>query len=180
MKARKHYLIFCLLTIMSGCAEDAIVANNESESPGQEVYFRMTHKNSAWGEKLEGFIIDHSGSIRTYTNSTDWGDLRNQLTTDEVKENLRNTTLSNVAIPKNELKLYTSKIPDLTATEFSKPTQAGADKGQTKFYAYQYDPKSNIYTAVLLSERGDWNTYNKDKAAIELSAWLETFQGKVK
>jgi hypothetical protein len=89
-----------------------------------------------------------------------------------MEENLSNATLSSVEASKEDIENLASKIPSLSDLSYTKPVSLGADQGATSFYAYKYDAQKMTFKPVLLSQTGDWQTYNKDKSAIEISTWL--------
>lgn len=184
MKLRLKHFSLVILAAFTGCVGQEIDSNKFSATPEQEIYFEVSYKNSAWEKgRHEGFVVDHDGKIRTYTNPASWHkpiDDQTSLTSAEIKESLKETTLTNVQISATALKSYVDKIPSITSTEFSKRVPNGNDMGQTKFYAYQFDTKAGTYIPILLSETGDWKMQNKDKIAIEITAWLETLQTEVK
>ncbi len=184
MKNRRRYFSFIFLATLAGCVDHEIDTKQVAATQNQDIYFEVSYTNSAWGKnRYEGFVVDQDGRIRTYENPASWHkpiDNQTSLTSAEIKENLKETTLTDVQISATALKSYVDKIPSITTTEFSKRVPNGNDMGQTKFYAYRFDTKAGTYTPILLNETGDWKMQNKDKTAIEISTWLETLQTEVK
>jgi len=169
-------IFFLLITSLTSCNEDNIQLSTD-----QDIFFEVSHINYAWGKQFKGFIVEKDGKIRTYTNPVKWNAANETagLSLTQVQENISNTVVSPASISMDELKTYTSKINLITGSEFSKPQSGGADRGITSFYAYRFDLEKQIYIPVLLSQTGDMETYNKDKSAIEISAWLSGLLAKV-
>jgi hypothetical protein len=183
MKINRIFLPLFLLAIMNSCVEQEVVSSDESLISSQEIYFEVEHINRGWADTHQGFIVDNSGGIRTYKNPVIWNkakDTKGLLASTQIKENISKTIATDLKVDATELKSFSGKISELSTSEFTKRVEAGRDMGQTNFYAYQYDPKKEAYVPILLKETGDWQTQNKDKAAIEISKWLEGINEKLK
>ncbi|HEV7379917.1 MAG TPA: hypothetical protein VGN64_09005 [Dyadobacter sp.] len=183
MKIRKIYLPIIFLAALFGCSDQDIDAT-QTEDLNQEIYFEVSHNNSAWGTVHRGFLIDHTGAVRTYLNPADWNissELdKGALSAKQIEENIAKTQVSSVTVDASQLKALTDKIPTLSTSTYTKRVQAGKDMGQTNFYAYRYDSKKDAYIPILLSETGDWQSQNTDKSAIEISEWLQKIQTSIK
>lgn len=184
MKIKRIFTTFLLLSALFGCAEQDIDNTSEAIVSSQEIYFEVSHVNGAWGGSHEGFLIDKTGAVRTYSNPAVWNVAKDYekgaLTPKQIKENITETVISNVTVDAAQFKTLTGKIPVLSTSTYTKRIQIGADMGQTNFYAYRYDAKAEGYVPVLLSETGDWQSHNTDKSAIEISEWLQSIRAKIK
>ena len=169
-------ILFISLFAFVGCDEGTVEGSTE-----QQIYFEVSYSNSAWGKQFKGFIIDRDGQIRLYEKPAKWNQASGKtgLTSDQIKENLLNTTLASTSIAVVDLKNYVSKSITISDSAFSKPISGGADRGITSYYIYTYDKETQVYKSVLISQTGDIETYNKDKSAIEVSTWLSTVVDQV-
>jgi len=178
MKTKTHILIFIIFVFTSliSCSDDDI-----QKSDGQEIFFEVTYVNHAWVDQFKGFVIDKEGKIRTYENPVKWNstDGKTGITLSQIQENISQTKLSSTSISTADLQNYIAKISSISGSEFTKPVSGGADRGITSFYAYRYDQDKQIYMPVLLSQTGDFETYNKDKSAIDISTWLTEILARV-
>lgn len=179
MRAKTIYLSLILFSVSFGCTDLEIDSAKKSGLLDQEVYFEVTYKNKAWGNRHEGFIVDKSGEVKAYKNPENWNEAHDNkgiLTATQMKENIDKTVVTKVKVDAVKLKAFTDKIPNITATDFTKRIAIGNDLGQTIYYAYTYDSSTNTYLPILLSETGDWKSENKDIRAIEITKWLTDIQ----
>lgn len=177
MKAGRIYVLVLFLATLFACAEQDIEATKAADPLTQEVYFEVMHTNNAWQPVRKGFIVDNTGGIRTYSNPAAWNEAGNAkgqiLTSSQIRQNFENTIASDIKVDAAQFKTFASKIPALSTANYTKRVETGKDKGQTHFYAYQYDSKREAYVPILLNETGDWNSRNTDQSAIEMSEWLQ-------
>jgi hypothetical protein len=169
MRAVTLILFYLLSIVAMGCSDGDVLPADE-----QEVYFEVTYSNQAWGKQFKGMLIDKDGKIRKYDLPAKWNvnDGKSGLTLVQMRENVANTTLSTETISVQDLKGNVDKISKLTETNITKAVSGGADRGSTVYYAYRYDASKQVYMPVFLQETGDWESYNKDAGAVQLSSWL--------
>ncbi|WAC12949.1 hypothetical protein [Dyadobacter pollutisoli] len=178
MKALSFSRVVCallLLTSFLGCSDDITV------SDGQEVFFEVNYSNQAWGYQFKGFLIDKDGRVRTYDKPDKWINGLNEasFTAEDLQANLSKTTLSSYLVPAADLSKYIAQAALVNDSDFTKPTQVGADGGATSFYIYRYNPSSKDYKAILLKQIGDVEIFNKDTDAKTIADWLTTLAGEI-
>jgi hypothetical protein len=165
-----------LSVFITNCDENAVGISTD-----QRIVFEVKYENNAWGKQLKGFIILGDGTVKIYENPAQWNkvDTKNGISMQQMKENILNAAFSEIKISKQDISRYTPKIDSLTNLIFSKPIIGGADRGVTSYYAYRFDAFKLIYEPILLGETGNQEMHNKDKLAIEISAWLNEIIDKV-
>jgi hypothetical protein len=171
LKAAGSGLFFtALIYLFAGCQPDEAPVPQE-----QEVLFEVYSINFVWGKQHGGFIIDKNGSIKVFTNPAKWNfpTADNELSAEEMAENLNNSALSSTSIPMREVQEYASKIYTVDPNKLSKRVSEGADMGARVMLMYRYNPSSKTYQQVILSETGDWNAENSDKHAKQIKEWLQ-------
>ena len=171
LKSAGSILFFiALVCLFAGCQPDEAPVPEE-----QEVLFEVYSINFAWGKQHSGFIIDKNGSIKVFENPVKWNfpTVDNELSAEEMAENLSNSALSSTSIPVQEVQEYASKIYTVNPNKLSKRVSEGADRGAIIVLMYRYNPGSKTYQQVILSETGDWNAENSDKHAKQIREWLQ-------
>lgn len=163
-----------LLLLFLSCIKE----NAEPQLKGQDVFFEINFTNFAWGDQASVIYVKSDGSVilNNGKNKFNYEESKGQLTVDQMKENIALATQIKKQLPITELNKYTSLIPNLTDTNFTKRVPAGADKGSFIFTAYKYNANENIYKAIKLAEDGDWVSNNTDPNAIIITEWLKSIQ----
>jgi len=161
------FLSICI----SSCTKDLPIVN-QSFING---YFEYSYVNSACGYHKSGWIIDKSGNVKAYSNPPEWNlpDSSGYMSQNKMNENLSlcNLTFANVAI--DTLSYYHSISRLILSNKFSEKAPNGYDAGSRSLYFYSYGRFSGKYKAILLSQDGDWATYNLDSNAIKVTNWLK-------
>ncbi len=171
LKAAGSLLFFiALVYLFVGCQPDEATVPEE-----QEVLFEVYSINFAWGKQHGGFIVDKNGSVRVFTNPAKWNfpNKDNELSAEEMAENLNNSALSSTSLPVQEVREYASKIYTVDPNKLSERVSEGADRGARVVLMYRYSPSSKTYQQVILSETGDWNAENSDRHAKQIREWLQ-------
>ena len=171
LKAAGSVLFFtALVYLFVGCQPDEAPVPEE-----QEVLFEVYSINFAWGKQHGGFIIDKNGSIKVFKNPAkrNFPNKDNELSAEEMAENLNNSALSSTSIPVQEVREYASKIYTVDPNKLSERVSEGADRGASVVLMYRYSPSSKTYQQIILSETGDWNAENSDRHAKQIKEWLQ-------
>lgn len=171
LKVAGSLLFFiALVYLFVGCQPDEAPVPEE-----QEVLFEVYSINFAWGKQHGGFIIDKNGSIRVFTNPAKWNfpNKDNELSAEEMAENLNNSAISSTSIPVQEVREYASKIYTVDPNKLSERVSEGADRGARVVLMNRYSPSSKTYQQIILSETGDWNAENSDRYAKQIREWLQ-------
>jgi hypothetical protein len=166
-------LILCI-TLFIGCEK---LLNQQQESwpiPNQLVLFQVEYNNFAWGYQHNGYLIDSSGLVRSFSLPKNWHlpDSLGFISETSMNENISQLDTGSFYVDKNELLENYSKIKKISEGVLSKPKSTGADLGETDYSGYVYDATNNRYKRVLIKRSGDWTTENSSPEAEEVYKWL--------
>lgn len=165
--------IFLSLCI-SSCTKDLSIVN-QSFING---YFEYSYVNSACRDHKSGWIIDKSGNVKAYSYPSEWNlpDSFGYISQNKMNENLSLCKLILANVPIDTLSYYHSISRLIIADKFSEEVSNGYDAGSHSLYFYSFESISGKYKVMLLSQDGDWATYNLDNNAIKVTKWLKSIK----
>jgi hypothetical protein len=165
--------------ILSSCSKIEIDENSKLDERYEmvedvAVLFQYEYSNAAWGYQHNGWFMDSLGVIRGYSqpDTWNWPDSLGYISYDELLQNINqyDTVYTDISISdineKKELILATidGEISDLV--------HRMADAGQSSIYCFCWDKDKEMYKRQLLETKGDFERYNKESEAVQLSDWL--------
>jgi hypothetical protein len=165
----KYLLFILILVALQSCQKEYITDRN------QKVLFEFSYVNYAWGEVNTGFYIDTDGNILEYENPENWNfsEQDNNLTSEQVEENLSFCMPSGLKIRSEELRQYINYIDNLARSRISAPVHSGADMGSLRMFCFEYMREEGSYRPVLIKWTGDYQSENLNFYAKKVSEWLQ-------
>jgi hypothetical protein len=139
-------------------------------------YFQCSNTFSAFINTHTGWMIDDKGNIKSYENPVNWNFANSDGYIEEAQilENLSKCYQSPTYITNSDLIKYSSMVESAAKGRLSTPVSERMDAGVTAYYCYWYDESKGMYKEVLLSQTGDWSSYNTSKKAKILDSWLRS------
>lgn len=135
--------------------------------------FEVAYVNYAWGRRINGYFVDRTGAVYRYNHDdADWrpkGD--DTVTGDELRKKFQNLELVG-RVNGLTLARMQALIEPASRGSMSDPVSVCRDAGTTRFLAYRYDAKADVYHLVLLYQVGDWAEKNLSDDATKLYTWL--------
>ncbi len=139
-------------------------------------YFQCSNTFSAFINTHSGWMIDDKGNVRSFENPLYWNypDADGYITEAKLVENLSKCNPSSTIISNADLIKYSSMVESAANGKLTTPVSKSMDAGATAYYCYWYDQSKGMYKQVLLSQNGDWVSYNTSKKAKILDGWLKS------
>jgi hypothetical protein len=174
MRSLTHNILLCTMTfvfIVYSCKKDDPLSDK-----GQPVYFQYSYVNYAWGYQHSGWLIDNKGNVNYYNLPNNWRyEDSDGISYDDLIYNL---SQADSVIAKIDLQVLNEKIKlihEAIGGTVSPRVNTAYDAGGSTLSAFYYDNITKKYRSVILAESGDFSSYNKSAAAIQLTNWLKQF-----
>jgi hypothetical protein len=176
MKLTNIFIWTILLSGLLSCEKKDNPIIEVFPDSNQLVLFQVEQTNHAWGYIHNGILIDSSGNVGYFNLPKNWHpiDTSGYLSESDMNDNLNMIDTFFITLDKNSLLKNFSLVQYAAEGEISKPSQTGADMGETVYSAFQYDQAGRKYKHVLINETGDWSRINKSPEANKIFSWLQS------
>jgi hypothetical protein len=138
--------------------------------------FSKTLINWAWGYHHEGWIIDSSGSLRSFNYDIPdsmWLAFTDSfISQEEMEKILSLSSLTERKVPMDTLTGMGRLIEPASKGALSDPADRCRDAGGLVYEAYMLDSLKGGFRIILLYEAGDWAMKNISTEAQILYTWL--------
>ena len=171
------FLILAGLTVFaSNCSK--INIDNPVITKNQLIIFQMEYINAAWGYQHNGYLIDSSGNVYTYSLPKKWTfcDSTRSLSETDMLSNLSETDSISYKIDKQELHAKLLLLGPALKGTLSAPRHEMCDAGIASFNVYTYDAARTMYKQILLKQWGDIMIDNSSPAADSICAWMNKIE----
>lgn len=178
MKLSLEKTIFITLTVLllAGCKKNYIISDK------QAILFQFEYVNYAWGYQHNGFFIDNSGNVLTYSNPEAWNFPDNDftLTGSQVSENIGSCIHTGKKIPLEELQKYTHFINNIALSKVTALKNVAADAGSSEYICYQFSESRGTYKGFIIKMEGDFTCENLNFHSKKVAAWMKDISNSIK
>lgn len=179
----KHLLglLMALVVLISCESNQDEIPTGEPELPTElAVLFQYEYINWAWGYQQHGWFIDNHGNRKKYDISQggEWKntDSEGYISKEDLAFNYAKATEILQQIPRSVIVQNEQLISGAIDGSLSERESNGADMGAYVYFCYAWNDELQMYKKQLLALEGDWNQYNTNSQAKDLTHWLKTFQ----
>ncbi len=158
-------LIILALLTFTGCRKD------NGMSSKQIILFQYDYYKNSGDPAHNGFFIDNKGNVMTYNNPENWNN-QDELTEEQVMENMRKCTLSPVKIADEELSRHIKYITNLASSKVSARRSVSAGTGTARFLCYEYSETTGTYKTFLIKMEGEYTCENLNFYSKKTASWL--------
>jgi hypothetical protein len=180
-KPMRKLAILLIILAVASCSARIPRINEKVPFTKHPVLFGYSYVNYAWGYQNRGWLINNHGLAKAYNvrERNSWHDPSasgpdsGYISANDLVANYNRA--GHLILEFSHLMLY-QRIPliDRAARgELSEPTRTAYDRGQMKYFCYNWDPAKGKYKEVLLSLEGDLTQTNLSPAADTLLEWLK-------
>ena len=167
---RKITAIIILATIFTSCEEQF----NSLAEIDQPVLFKVEYMNFAWGYDHEGYIIDKTGSVRSFDRDDEWNfpDDNGYISISELTENVDQLPEVSQTVDSDLLLKYFNKMHRVDPEALTDRENVSVDAGSTRYSGFILESKQDTCREVVLKVVGDWSYENTSREAKQIYKWL--------
>jgi len=168
----KNFILSAVLfTFLNGCTELTEVQTDAA----YPLIFQSEYTNYAWGYNHNGWMMDHSGTVKRFQKTAPWvfPDSAGYVSEANMKKNLAACDSVLEYVSSEDLSKFTAKALACLNGPLTTPKNTMADAGEhiQAFYLYETDKKR--YKRVILSMTGDWSQENLSASTGEVVDWMK-------
>lgn len=165
-------LILLTILYLAGCMKDHSMSNK------QIILFQYDYFNDSGDPIHNGFLIDLKGNVMAYRNPANWNN-QDELTEDQVIENLQKCKELPVKIPADELSKHNKYIINIASSKVSARRNASDGAGIARFLCYEYSETTRTYKGYLIKMEGDYTCENLNFYSKKTASWLRDIGNKI-
>ncbi|MDN3653096.1 hypothetical protein QWY77_10050 [Thalassotalea ponticola] len=169
----KHLLLIIVCTVLFSCGGDESV---KKEPKYQLVVF---WDNYAFGGQHVGMYLTDDGSLYSFVNNTrlpNYDGIFSGETYDEtyIDELIGDDPFLLEVIDQETFNKLINTKNNVQMSDISDEEHRCYDTGRILYATFEYDAKKEVYSPIVLEEKGDWARQNNSSSAMELSSWLNS------
>jgi uncharacterized protein YceK len=167
---KKFFFPAILLVLLTGCFQLVVIEPNEA----RPLIFQSEYTNHAWGYSHNGWLMDHSGTVKRFQKSAQWvfPDTLGYISETDMQKNMNGCDSVLTHISSYELNHFSAKALSCVNGKLTDPKNTMADAGEHIYAFYIYDSHKMMYKRIVLSMVGDFSQENLAPNAKDVVEWM--------